>query len=516
VEIETAKNSQEMACSTCGQEFDSSIENCPTDGTKLTIISSQLAPGTILGDRYEIIETVAGGGMGKVYKARHKLMKRLVAIKAMHPFLIASGAALKRFQHEAQALSQLSHPHILTVFDFFISDDSQPYLVMDYLEGTNLSEILKQDGKIDVMRGLSIFIMVCSGLNHAHEKNIVHRDIKPSNIMLVNMDENPDFVKVIDFGIAKLTSEDGVEPTKLTTTGDVFGSPEYMSPEQCRARPLDARSDIYSLGCVMYAAFSGKAPFPGQDSIECMMKHVNDMPVPFKDVAKDLVLPPGLEESIFKAIAKEPENRFQSMIELKAALELIQKGLLGETSESESALLLEKLGTSKNTSALPQFIQNKLKNLDPRLLYTIVAIALLAIISLIVLISNEKRVQVLSPQPQAAQQYQNTQAQSPEALYASYLQQGQKDFNNGNYSSAGRYFREAHKISEDFGQTDFRFIESMQWLGRVYYKQGYFPQAKQSIEWAASAYRARLGSKAPQTISCEKDLAMVKKAMSNR
>ena len=201
-------------------------------------------------------------------------MNRVVAIKTIHMTLM-SGSALKRFQQEAQAISTLNHPNILSVFDFFISEDGQPYLVMDYLQGTNLREVLNTDKKFELSRAIKILIEACSGFEHAHQNGVVHRDIKPANLMLVNSAGSPDFVKIVDFGIAKVVSE-AIEEKHLTATGDTFGSPEFMSPEQCRAKTPDARSDIYSLGCVMYLMLTGSSPFISQDPMEIMYKQVHD------------------------------------------------------------------------------------------------------------------------------------------------------------------------------------------------------------------------------------------------
>ncbi len=345
-------SSRKKACVVCGEEFDSELEVCPTDGTKLTTLSSGLAPGVMLGDRYEIIEALADGGMGSVYKAKHKFMNRNVAVKTLQPFMMASGTALKRFQQEAQAVSSMNHPNILNVFDFFISEEGQPYLIMDYLEGTNLESIRKSGEPVDLVRFLKIFVMVCSALAHAHERGIIHRDIKPSNIMLVTGEDGQEVVKVIDFGIAKVMADDPDEALNLTATGDVFGSPLYMSPEQCRAKPLDPRSDIYSLGCVIYATISGESPFKGMDPMECMFKQVNDNAKPL-GAACNCVLPPGLEEAVAKAIEKDPQNRFQTMREFGEALANI---LLEISPETYKDIAQIPMGTSTSTSVLP--VQN--------------------------------------------------------------------------------------------------------------------------------------------------------------
>jgi len=310
-------------CVACKNEFFGGETTCPNDGTALTAIKKDSLIGTVLGGRYEIEERIGGGAMGEVYKAKHRLMKRQVAIKMMHPQTISGASALKRFQKEAEMASALNHPNILTVHDFGVSDDGSPYLVMNYLEGKSLTDLIENNGHLDVQRSLHIFRQLCQGLGHAHEKGVIHRDLKPSNIMLVTLDQDEDFVQILDFGIAKqLTPETSAD--SLTRTGEVFGSPHYMSPEQCRAQPVDARSDIYALGCVMYRVLTGMPPLMGGDLVECLYKHVNEMPAPFSQMCPEYNLPSDLEAVVFKAMAKKPDDRYQSMADLKAGLESIE------------------------------------------------------------------------------------------------------------------------------------------------------------------------------------------------
>jgi eukaryotic-like serine/threonine-protein kinase len=320
-------------CVACKTEYSHGEQTCPHDGTALTPIQLEGLIGHVLGGRYEIEEKIGGGAMGEVYKAKHRLMKRQVAIKMMHPQTISGASALKRFQKEAEMASALNHPNILTVHDFGVSDDGSPYLVMNFLEGKSLTDLIENNGHLPVDRALHIFRQLCQGLGHAHEKGVIHRDLKPSNIMLVTLDQDPDFVQILDFGIAKqLTSETASD--SLTRTGEVFGSPHYMSPEQCRAQPVDARSDIYALGCVMYRVLTGRPPIMGGDLVECLYKHVNEMPAPFSEICPEYNLPEDLEAVVFKALAKKPEDRYQSMADLKTALESVddyQKDIASKT-----------------------------------------------------------------------------------------------------------------------------------------------------------------------------------------
>jgi eukaryotic-like serine/threonine-protein kinase len=321
----SGKSAVKKACVVCGKQFLGG-DACPHDGGLLAPIKDDPIIGTVLDNRYLILDIIGGGGMGVVYRARHQLMKRIVAIKMLHKNLVSTGDALRRFQLEAQASSCLSLPNILTVYDFGVSPDGQPYMVMDYLDGYSLADLLENEGHLSVERTLNIFVQACAALSHAHEKGVLHRDIKPSNIMLVKFEEERDFVKIVDFGIAKLMSQN--DSTQLTKTGEVFGSPLYMSPEQCRGKALDVRSDIYSMGCVLYKTLSGAPIFVGEELIELIFKQMSETPLPFKTVCPQFKIPAELEEIVLKAVAKDPEHRFQTMDEFRAALRKLQKTLL--------------------------------------------------------------------------------------------------------------------------------------------------------------------------------------------
>jgi len=312
--------SYKKICLTCGKEFAEEVLLCPDDDELLTPVKADTLIGTVLAGKYEILEKLGAGGMGLVYKARHTLMKRMVAIKIMLPQLIASVSALKRFKQEAQAASNLNHPNILTVFDFGVTPDGMPYLVMDFLEGTNLSKILEAGTALPVGTAVDIFIQSCSALSHAHKKGIVHRDLKPANIMLVEYEGRQNFVKIVDFGMAKITGAVDGEGEDLTKSGEVFGSPLYMSPEQCMGKVLDARSDIYSLGCVIYRTLTGCTAVSGTSAIECFSHHVNSLPRPFAEACPGAEFPEGLEAIVMKSVAKDPDDRYQTMDELKDAL----------------------------------------------------------------------------------------------------------------------------------------------------------------------------------------------------
>ncbi|MBI1271650.1 protein kinase [bacterium] len=318
-----AKNPEDTGsrkvCIACKQEFSADVTKCPHDGTVLTPVTSEPSVGSIIAGKYEVLSIVGGGAMGLVYKARHTLMKRVVAVKVLRPNMALDETTVSRFQKESEALSVLDHANILKVFDFGLNEQGQPYLVTDYLEGDTLADLLNRDERIDYKRAIELFKQVSSALSHAHKNGVIHRDMKPSNIMLVKDDEGNEMVKILDFGIAKV-SDDAESSTQLTKTGEVFGSPLYMSPEQCRGKKLDARSDIYSVGCVLYRSLIGTPPIVGQDLIECLYKHVNEDPGSFAEAFPGNEIPAALEALVMKCLMKDPALRYQSMNELRDAL----------------------------------------------------------------------------------------------------------------------------------------------------------------------------------------------------
>lgn len=275
-------------------------------------------------NNYEIIERVGEGGMSVVYKANHLGLRKHVAVKMLLPHLVDNASSLQRFQQEAQAASTLKHHGVVTVLDYGVFDGRQPYLVMDFLTGQPLSSVIRSEGHMSAGRAVPIFIQICDALASAHDLKIIHRDLKPSNIILET--QNPDSIKIVDFGIAKILPHEGTDAVALTQTGEVFGSPLYMSPEQCKGEKLDARADIYSMGCLMYEMLSGSPPITGANMLEILYRHINETPKEFKQLAKetkDLSISKPLEAIVFKALAKDPADRYQSMQALQLDLQRI-------------------------------------------------------------------------------------------------------------------------------------------------------------------------------------------------
>lgn len=304
-------------CPKCHGTFDDALSSCPVDARDLVDAGADPLIGQLFAEQYEIISVLGKGGMSVVYKARHKLMDRIVAIKLLQGD--ADELAMARFQLEAKAASSLNHPNIITVYDFGIIN-KQAYLVMDCLDGTDLGEVLLKETRLPFDRSVRIFRQVCEGLEHAHSKGIVHRDLKPSNLCLVKGEYGAEQVKIVDFGIAKILSEPGKQQTELTQTGAIFGSPLYMSPEQCLSQPLDIRSDIYSLGCVMYETLTGVPPHQGDTPFSTMTRHISAAAPPFEKAAPDIHINKNMEAIVFRCLEKKREDRYQTAAEILADL----------------------------------------------------------------------------------------------------------------------------------------------------------------------------------------------------
>ncbi|HNG19631.1 MAG TPA: serine/threonine-protein kinase, partial [Candidatus Obscuribacter sp.] len=292
-------------------------------------VQTVVKPGTQI-DHYEIVEEIGCGGMGVVYRGKDNMFERTVAIKVLHTKLLSDPLSKKRFEQEGRATIALAHPNLISVYHYGFSSAGLPFIVMEYVDGKGLDKTLEQVGHLEFGEFIEIFLQACDALGHAHERGIIHRDLKPSNLMLVNLGKKERLVKIVDFGISKILPHGRFPGQDLTNAGDVVGSPLYMSPEQCKGLSLDGRSDIYSLGCLMYQAITGALPFLGENALQTLSKHICDPPPKFKEIAPDLKIPPELEKIIFRTLEKEPEKRYETVAELHADLEAIapkSKGL---------------------------------------------------------------------------------------------------------------------------------------------------------------------------------------------
>jgi|JI10StandDraft_1071094.scaffolds.fasta_scaffold00559_32 serine/threonine protein kinase len=283
-----------------------------------------LPANSIIGGAFKVIGMVGQGGMGVVYLVEQLSLKKQLALKVLSPEFVNEQSWL-RFQAEAKTLASLNHATLVKVYDLGIHDRALPFYSMDYLQGQNLEEILIADGPLPLNQALSIFVEVLSGLAYAHRNGIIHRDLKPSNIMLSTAG-SAEQVKILDFGISKLVLPGGSLAQSLTSTGEVFGSPYYMSPEQCVGDVVDARSDIYSIGCSLFEVLTGFVPFEGRSSVETVAMHQDRDAPRLSDVSSDSEFPPSVELVLSKCLAKLPQDRYQTAKELSLDLERILDG----------------------------------------------------------------------------------------------------------------------------------------------------------------------------------------------
>lgn len=274
--------------------------------------TATLLPRSMIAEKYKVLSLIGSGGMGAVYVVEQIFLGKDFALK-----LLAGGnnseVAARRFRQEARMTAQLRHPNLITVHDFGVHENDQPFLVMDLVRGYTLANLLKRSGTLSVDYTISLALEVSQGLKYAHDQGVVHRDIKPSNIMLLSADEKPvkGTIKILDFGIAKLLQSEDGEMQQLTKTGEIFGSPIYMSPEQCQGEAVDRRTDIYSLGCVIFECLTGSPPFLGDNVMSTMLKRVTDKPASLKEASLGKEFPPGLEAIVQKMLEVNPEKRYQ-------------------------------------------------------------------------------------------------------------------------------------------------------------------------------------------------------------
>jgi serine/threonine-protein kinase len=281
----------------------------------------------ILGGQFQILQKVGSGGMGAVYKALQPAMNRMVGVKILHPKLANRKDLVSRFRREARAMSHLSHPNTVKVFLYGELEDGSLYIVMEFLEGKNLNQSVRGEGPFPVERALPILIQVCGALDEAHRQGIIHRDLKPENIFLCQQGGIRDYPKVLDFGLAKVTERE-MRPGSviLTQEGMVFGTPEFMSPEQAQGKVLTAGSDIYSLAVILYEVLTGKLPFEARTAMEYIQAHVTAPPIPIADRAPGRNFPPLLWQVLERALRKRPEERFASAADFATAMQAVLNG----------------------------------------------------------------------------------------------------------------------------------------------------------------------------------------------
>jgi serine/threonine-protein kinase len=317
-----------------------------------------LTTGQLVDERYRVVRQIGAGGMGAIYEAEQTILGRKVALKVTWPQPGGEAMAAKRFLREARAASQIEHRNVVKISDFGELPGGATYYVMEYLEGRDLSQLLKAEGPQPWARARGIFLELVTGLQAAHDAGVVHRDVKPANCFLARKgDQATEVVKVIDFGVAK---QQGSETNLLTGSSEILGTVRYMSPEQATGAPVDARSDIYATGILMYETLTGEVPFGGDNIFAVMRGHTHEPPRPPREL--DPEIPEAVETVILRALAKDPADRFATMLELRLAIVAINKKgrgpregaaiVTGETMRA-SAVHYAQLSRSGRTVAVP-------------------------------------------------------------------------------------------------------------------------------------------------------------------
>jgi serine/threonine-protein kinase len=299
------------ACPRCGAKYDALAVFCQKDGAGLRLLEEDHDPriGQVLLDQFRIEERIGSGGMGMVYRARQTTLARDVAIKILHPDLAQNPDAVRRFHREARISTALDHPNIVRVFLFGQLPDGSLYLVMELLRGRPLADLLRVEPRLPISRALHIAVQVAEGVGEAHVQGIVHRDVKPENIFLTPKGRDPDFVKVLDFGIARLLRAD--DQTTATQSGLVFGTARYISPEGAAGEATDARSDVYSMGILAYQMLCGETPFDASAPVTLLMQHIHERAPHLKSRAGGKEVPDAVADVVMRALSKNPEGRFE-------------------------------------------------------------------------------------------------------------------------------------------------------------------------------------------------------------
>ncbi len=280
---------------------------------------SEFTSGHILAERYKVVSLLGAGGMGAVYLVEDLKSQQKYALKTILATSVLD-RNLKRFEMEINATKILEHPNLVQIYDFGFINETQPYFVMDYWEGQDLAALIKSKGSLSIDEAIDVFFTICNALTYAHSKGVVHRDLKPSNVMITG-----GVIKVLDFGIAKVF-RDETEFNTVTQTGEVFGSPYYMSPEQCLGKTVDLRSDVYSLGCMFFEALTGAPPFVGDTAVSTMLKHQSQEPLTLKEATLGGNFPADLELVVAQMLSKNPAYRYPDLLQVAEDLRLVKLG----------------------------------------------------------------------------------------------------------------------------------------------------------------------------------------------
>lgn len=327
--VDSNPDSLATTCPACQRSYSSDTQFCPYDGEKLELLERQTAQrdgllGSIVDDRYEVLAVIGEGGMGRVYRVRHRRLGRAFALKALRADLARDPILTERFIQEARTAAVVTHPNVVQINDFGTLTSGQPYFVMELLEGRTLTRILREEGPIEPGRCVTIARQIAEALAAAHAMGVIHRDLKPDNVILVRPTGAHMTVKVLDFGLAKVAVS-----SRLTRPGVVFGTPHYMSPEQASGEPFDHRVDIYALGIMMFEMVTGRVPFEADTYMGVLSKHMYAAPPKPREYHAPAGALPGFEEIIAGCLAKNPVDRWPSMTELARKLNTLANSHIG-------------------------------------------------------------------------------------------------------------------------------------------------------------------------------------------
>ena len=292
----------------------SRIDTLPEGFAKI-LRRKPVEPGDVIGDRYRLISQLGAGAMGQVFVAENLAINRRVAVKLLKPELLEDAEFRKRFQKEAEAVAAIEHPYVARFLDLVVGDPT--FLVTEYVEGATLAQTILNETRVEPARAVNIARRLCAALEAVHAAGVIHRDLKPGNVLLAQSAEEGEVPKLIDFGLAKRASTTAANEDPLTRTGQIVGTPHYMSPEQISGKPVDLRADIYSLGCLLYELLAGLPPFAGGEDVEVLFRQVTDIPPPLSEHAP---VPPAIERVMLRALSKKPDERFATMKAFAEAL----------------------------------------------------------------------------------------------------------------------------------------------------------------------------------------------------
>jgi serine/threonine protein kinase len=427
-------------------------------------------------ERYALLGVLGAGGMGTVLKATHVQLNKPVAIKVLNLDLIGDRTSLSRFEMEAKAGGRLSHPNLVAVFDFGYTVDGEPFFVMEYVEGSSLADIVKRHGRCSNSDFIFVFGQALKALNYIHRNNVIHRDIKGSNIMLQFI-EGDRYVKLLDFGIAKVLADSGITMQQITATGEAVGSPLYMSPEQCRGGHVDTRADIYSLGCVMYECFAGYPPFRGVNAMQTIQMHLHDQPPSLSSLCRS-EQELQIASLIHKCILKNPDDRFQSASELAQHLEEIAN--FG----TQMHALTRPAPNAQQMNTANRWKKGKTQELPAASQPTPTAPSGL----------SQTFRRPTSPSPGTSPPDSESNAGAPVAdLWHFHNVAGQQCLSNGNHFEAFNHFTKAVELAEQLGRGDERLPQSLNRLANCLKTQGKYADAERALVRSLQVHESIVG-----------------------